>query len=136
MSKLTENTRHSQQEDSIDLGNFYPTHHVVLAFEQEQQAREVGGALRLAGFRNIREIDDKHMLSASQRGLDTVDLIASMGSSQKTVELHNRLAREGCHFLMVRAPSDDDTEKLMEIIRQNPFRLAQKYHRLIIQTLQ
>jgi hypothetical protein len=135
MSEVTEKSLKSQQENGADLGNFYPTHHVLLAFEQKQQADTARDGLRAAGFNEMREIDDREMISASQRGLDTASLIAAMGSSLKMVELHNKLAKEGCHFLLVKAPSDEDTEKLMTVIRKNPYRLAQKYKRLVIQTL-
>lgn len=135
MGEVTEKTLLQQQEDGSDLGNFYPTHHVVLAFEKKEQADNVCDRLREAGFNDIRAIDDQQMIIASQRGLDTASPIAAMGSSLKMVELHNELAKEGCHFLIVKAPSNDDTEKLMAIVRKSPFRLAQKYKRLVIQTL-
>ena len=136
MSEVTEKSLQAQQEDGADLGNFYPTHHVLLAFEKKPQADEARDALSSAGFSEIREISDRQMVEASQRGLDTASLIAAMGSSLKMVELHNKLAKEGCHFLLVKAQSDEDTEKLMTVVRQNPFRLAQKYKRLVIQTLE
>jgi len=135
MSEVTEKSLHAQQEDGSDLGNFYPTHHVLLAFEQKEQADQVRDGLREAGFKEIREIDDTQMAKASQHGLDTASLIAAMGSSLKMVELHNKLAKEGCHFLLVNAPSDEDTEKLMSVVRKGPFRLAQKYKRLVIEML-
>jgi hypothetical protein len=135
MSEVTEKSLKSQQEDGADLGNFYPTHHVLLAFEQKQQADQTRDGLRQAGFSEIREIGDRQMVEASQHGLDTASVIAAMGSSLKMVELHNKLAKEGCHFLLVKAESNEDTEKLMTVVRRNPFRLAQKYKRLVIEML-
>lgn len=135
MSEVTEGSLLSQQEHGADLGNFYPTHHVLLAFEKKEDADSTRDGLRQAGFSEIREIDDRQMMDASQHGLDNANLIAAMGSSMKMVELHNQLARQGCHFLLVKAQSDEDTEKLMSVVRKVPFRLAQKYRRLVIQTL-
>jgi hypothetical protein len=135
MSEVTEKTLLQQQEDGSDLGNFYPTHHVVLAFEKKEQADDVRDQLREAGFNEIRAIDDQQMIAASQRGLDTASPIGAMGSSLKMVELHHELAKKGCHFLIVKAPTDEDTEKLMSIVRKGPYRLAQKYKRLVIQML-
>ncbi len=136
MTQTENKSLNEQQEDGNDLGNFYPTHHIVLAFDTAEQAQTAYDALTQAGFKEIRRFTDKQMQASSQRGLDTAGLIAAMGSSLKMVELHHRLASEGCHFLMVKAPSDDDTERLMKEIRKQPFRLAQKYHRLVIQTLE
>lgn len=136
MSEVQDQSLHELQEDGSDLGNFYPTHHVLLAFEQKAQADQTRDALKEAGFAEIREIDDQHMISASQHGLDTASVIAAMGASLKMVELHNKLAKEGCHFLLVKAKSDEETEKLMAVVRKQPFRLAQKYKRLVIETLE
>ena len=135
MTEVKDQTLHELQEQGTDLGNFYPTHHIVLAFDNASQSKQAREGLEAVGFKEIRAFTDQQMQSASQHGLDTAGVIAAMGSSLKMVELHNRLAKEGCHFLMVKAPSDDDTERLMQVIRKNPFRLAQKYHRLVIQTL-
>jgi len=135
MSHVTETSLDQQQKDGADLGNFYPTHHVLIAFEQRQQADAAHQALREAGFDQIRQIDDNTMASTSQKGLDSAGLFAAMGASLKMVELHLTLAKEGCHFLLVHAPSDEDTEKLMQVIRRGSFRIAQKYRRLVIETL-
>ncbi len=126
---------HDMQEDGSDWGNFFPRHHILIAFESQEQAGITHDALTRARVESVRSISDQEMISASQHGLDTAGLVAAMGSSLRMVELHNKLAREGCHFLLVKAESDDDTDRVMDIVRQRPFRLAQKYHRFIIQTL-
>jgi hypothetical protein len=131
----TEKSLHDLQESGSDFGNFFPKHHVLLAFEQEQQASDTQQALQDAGFEELKAIDDREMESASQKGLDSASPIAATGSSLKMVELHNKLAKEGCHFLLVKAEGDEQTEALMKIVRQRPFRLAQKYHRLVIEVL-
>jgi hypothetical protein len=131
----TEKSLHDLQESGSDFGNFFPKHHVLLAFEQEQQARDTQRALEEAGFKELKAIDDREMEAASQKGLDSASPIAATGASLKMVELHNKLAKEGCHFLLVKAEGDEQTEALMNTVRQRPFRLAQKYHRLVIEVL-
>lgn len=136
MTEVKDTSLNDLEEYGADLGNFYPTHHVLLAFERRSQAESVQSEAQAAGFVDIRFFDDHKMLKASQHGLDTAGLIAAMGSSLKMVELHNTLAREGCHFLLIKAESNEDTERLMAIVRQHHFRLAQKYRRLVIETLE
>ncbi len=135
MSQATHCSLDQQQQDGADLGNYYPTHHVLIAFEQSEQADVAHQALAEAGFDQIRQIDDKTMASASQKGLDSAGLLAAMGASLKMVELHLTLAKEGCHFLVVHAPSDEDTKRLMQVVRRGGFRIAQKYRRFVIETL-
>lgn len=134
-SKTTDKSLHELQESGSDLGNFFPKHHVLIAFEKEQQARDTEQALQQAGFDDIKAIGDQQMIAASQKGLDSASPIAATGASLKMVELHNKLAKEGCHFLLVKAKGDEQTELLMNTVRDRPFRLAQKYHRLVIETL-
>jgi len=38
--------------------------------------------------------------------------------------------------LMVKAPSDDDSERLMSVVREIPFSYAQKYHMLAMEDLE
>ena len=133
--KTKDKSLHEMQKSGWDLGNFFPKHHVLLAFEKEQQADETRRALEQAGYRDIKIISDIEMESASQKGLDSASPIAATGSSLKMVELHNKLAKEGCHFLLVKAEGDEQTEALMSTVRQRPYRLAQKYHRLVIEVL-
>ena len=45
------------------------------------------------------------------------------------------LAREGCHFLLIFAPDDDDQERAMQLLDGLAVRYAVKYHRLIIENL-
>ena len=122
--------------EEIDLGNFYPTHHVVLAFDQRSQADDAEETIRRAGFRDIRLVSDRQMRSALQHGRNSVPALPATGTSTKSVQLCQQLAEQGCQFLIVRAPSEDETQTLMNILQQHPCRLAQKYHRLVIQTLQ
>ena len=59
-----------------------------------------------------------------------------MGTEGATVNKYINLAREGHHALMVKARSDDDSERLMSVVREFPFSYAQKYHMLAIEDLE
>ena len=135
MSKVDESL-HEQEENGADLGNFYPTHHVLVAFDSAAQAGDALETAKSAGFDELRQISSSEMASAARHGLETAGVLAALGSSLKMVELHKTLADEGCHFVLVKAPSDEDTERLMSQIRRKPFRMAQKYRRLVIEMLE
>lgn len=135
MSEVTDKSLNQLHEAGDDVGNFYPRGHVVLAFESPEQARNTEQAVREAGFTDVAAFTDRQVIEATQKGLDSAGITAALGASLKMVEIQNKLATEGCHFLLVKAPKEEDSERLMEVVRRRPFRLAQKYHRLVIETL-
>lgn len=46
------------------------------------------------------------------------------------------LARDGHHGVMVKAPSDAHTERLMSAVKELPLSYGQKYHMLAIEDLE
>ena len=61
--------------------------------------------------------------------------LPSVGTEGQSVRRYVQLAREGWHGLMVHAPTEADTERVMEVLRTVPLPYAQKYHRLAIEDL-
>ncbi len=124
-------------ENGADMGNFYPLHHVFVAFPGEQEARQAQAALLEDGFSaaDCRVFNNREVADATQRGLDSAPLWGATGASLKDVQLQHQLALEGCHFLLVNAPSEAETESVMHAAHQGHFRVAQKYRRLVVEQL-
>lgn len=120
-------------------GVFYPTGYAFLMFPDAENAEQAASELEAAGF-----ADRDVMLLTPQVVLKEIGMIdgestvalPSVGTEGATVRKYIDLAREGHHALMVRAPSDDDTERLMKIVRELPFSYGQKYHMLAIEDLE
>lgn len=120
-------------------GVFYPTGYALVMFPDAENAENAGKKLEQAGFdeQSIMYLTPPVILREIGRidGESSVEL-PSVGTEGATVSKYINLAREGHHALMVKAPSDDDSERLMSVVRELPFSYAQKYHMLAIEDLE
>jgi hypothetical protein len=79
-------------------------------------------------------VDPASMEHEAEENLEQASFLsagASVPARQKQLEL----AREGCHFLLIFAPDDEDQERAMQLLDGLAVRYAVKYHRLIIENL-
>jgi hypothetical protein len=120
-------------------GVFYPTGYAFLMFPDLKTAEEAGQKLEASGFssQDVMLLKPAEILRQIGKidGDSTVEL-PSVGTEGATVQKYIRFAREGHHALMVKAPSDDDAERLMTVVREFPFSYGQKYHMLAIEDLE
>ncbi len=120
-------------------GVFYPTGYAFIMFPEGAQAEEAARELEESGFDGeaIMLLEPDTIL----REIGKVDgesdvVLPSVGTEGHTVKTYVKLAREGQHGLMVRAPSDKETERVMAVVRKQPFSYAQKYHMLAMEDLE
>ncbi|MEP6965548.1 MAG: RNA-binding protein [Polaromonas sp.] len=120
-------------------GVFYPTGYAFLLFPDEQNANQAGAELEAAGF----DSQDIMLLSPEVilREIGKVDgesdvALPSVGTEGATVRKYVDLAREGHFALMVKAPSDKDTQRVMAAVASLPFSYGQKYHILAMEDLE
>lgn len=120
-------------------GVFYPTGYAFLMFPDAEKTEQAARELEAAGFgdQDVMLLTPKVILReiGMIEGESTVEL-PSVGTEGATVRKYIDLAREGHHALMVKAPSDDDAERMMRIVREFPFSYAQRYHMLAIEDLE
>lgn len=119
-------------------GAFYPTGWVVAMLPSEQDVEQAARQLSEQG------LDDDHLMHLPPEVLrrelagavGESDLpLPSVGTEGQSVRRYVALAKQGQHGLMVHAPGDEDTERVMQVLRQWPVSYAQKYHRLAIEDL-
>lgn len=120
-------------------GVFYPTGYVFLLFPDAQDAEQAGHELEAAGFdsQDIMLLPPDVIL----REIGKVDgesdvVLPSVGTEGATVRKYVDLAREGHCALMVKAPSDKDTLRVMAVAGRLPFSYGQKYHILAMEDLE
>ena len=120
-----------------DFGAYYPTGSVVLAFPDAEAAMATRSALLTGGYDDAecRFLDCEAMQQAMAHNLEHGGVLASLGSSQEMMARYRDLATEGCAFLIVRAASKAESDRLMRVVRRGPFALAQKYHTLAIEDI-
>lgn len=119
-------------------GVFYPTGYAFIMFPEAGQAEQAARELEDQGFdrQAIMLLTPQDIL----REIGKVDgdsdfMLPSVGTEGATVQKYVALAREGQHALMVHAPSEKETERVMAVVRKQPFSYAQKYHMLAMEDL-
>ena len=120
-----------------DFGAFYPTGHLVVAFNEERDAQQVLQSLRGQGpaFDGSLYLSAQQMQKLAEQNLAEAGVIASMGTSLTTVQAFLDVARQGASFLILTTPDDQTTQQAMDAIHRVPFMLAQRYHSLAIEDM-
>lgn len=119
-------------------GVFYPTGYVFAMFPSERDARGVGEAIERAGLSDkpLMLLDPATILQEVVRTVGSADIpLPSAGTEAATVRQYAALASQGHWALMVHAPDADETEAVMQHVRQAPFSFAEKYRKLVIEDL-
>jgi len=129
---------HHQKEANkfLEGGVFYPTGHIVAAFENAAAAKEAQAVLTRGQWPedHVLYVDAASMADEAEENLQDASFLsagASVPARQKQLELANA----GCHFLLIFAPDTDDQERAMALLDGHPVVYAAKYNRLIIENL-
>ncbi len=118
---------------------FYPKGYLVVMFEKADDAKAVAEKLEAAA------IDMSEAMLVSPEAVlekifptteDVDDVLPSPGSEGGTARRFAQLARQGHTMLMVPAKSNDAAALAMDVIRQVPFSIAEKYSTFIIEDME
>lgn len=129
--------RLSKSDAPMSFGVFRPIGHVVVAFQSDAIAAEAAALLRAQGF----DVEDVLQYSADEEGnlmslmLDHASGVAGFGYEVTLMRRYQELAHEGCGWLVVYAPDDDHAQRVAAVAQRFGARLAERYHRLLIEDL-
>lgn len=120
-----------------DFGTFYPTGHMVVAFQQAEDAHRVMHDLEALEHRpvDMLEVGPREMADFAQKNLQEAGVLAGMGTSVPTLRAFLEAARSGATFLILPTSDRLTAEHVMQAIHHVPFMLAERYHRLAIETV-
>ena len=118
-----------------DFGAFFPTGHMVVAFQQPQDAHQVMHELEASGRVEVLELSPQEMADFAEKNLHEAGFIANMGTRLATVQPFLDAARAGATFLILPTPDSQTAEHVSQAIHHVPFVLAERYHRLVIETV-
>lgn len=119
-------------------GQFYPTGHIVMMLPDANAAQAAARALVDAGIAedDISLITPEVMMSQIVRTVGSSDMpLPSAGTEADTVRRYAQYASQGHHGLLVKAPDNEDSERVMAALRGHPVSHAQKYRMLVIEDL-
>ena len=121
------------------FGVFTPIGHVVLAFATDTDAARAREALLTGGYEadEVLQFRSDEVIADAEQTRDNLGLLARMGLNMEWPEVERdvQLAQQGAAFLVVYAPSDAETNRIMTVARRFNATLARKYHRLAIEHL-
>ena len=119
------------------FGVFKPVGYIVASFRSEEDMARASAALQDAGFGADaqRRYSAVEMLRQADIDIQQASPLASVGQELNLVKAHRELARQGQCFLVVHAPSGEQTEKVAAVMRANHATRAQKYGTLMIEEL-
>ncbi|HYC33876.1 MAG TPA: hypothetical protein VEB59_16415 [Gemmatimonadales bacterium] len=127
-----------REAPSRQFGIFYPRGYVVVALPSTEAADRMRRTLLDGGYdeEDIKVLERERVLEGATADLEHLSLfVRALGSEPQVSEGHQRGAAEGHAFLVVYAPSDLDTERLMNVARRHGYVKAQKYDRFTISEL-
>lgn len=120
-----------------DFGTFFPSGHMVVAFEQAEDAHQVVHELEELAHQpvDVLELTPLEMAAFAERNLHQAGFISDMGTSLATLQAFLDAARAGATFLILPTPDNSAAERVSQAIHHVHFVLAERYHRLLIETV-
>jgi hypothetical protein len=119
------------------FGVFSPIGHVVLAFPSDTDATRAREALVGGGYAEdeVLQFTAAEVQADIEKTRPAVSILALMGAELDHQNLHFDAAKQGCAFLLVYAPSEAETDRVINVARRFHARLAHKYNRLTVEVL-
>jgi hypothetical protein len=118
-------------------GVFYPTGWMVLMVPGEQQAGDAARLLEQAGISGdaLMRLTPEDVLRelGGTEGDDSI--LPSAGTEGDTVRKITDLAAQGHHGLMVHAPHQEESDRVMAALQGVPISYGQRYRTLVIEDL-
>ncbi len=119
------------------FGAFKPVGYVVAALSDDAAAQQVVDALLESGF-ELRDLIQYALLDEHNQLrslIDNASEVAGFGHEIVLMRRYQELSKQGCSWLMVYAPEDEQGDRVGEVLRQHGALIATKYNRLLIQDL-
>lgn len=119
------------------FGVFKPVDHTVVTFADPAALESAAAALLTQGFlaEALTRYSPAQMLAQTASDLQTASPLASMGQELNLVKAYRDLAQEGCSFLVVHAPDDEQNVTLVTVARAAGAQAAQRYGSFIIEEM-
>jgi hypothetical protein len=119
-------------------GVFYPRGYVILTFESAEKAEEVRRLLVDGGYdeEDVHLLDRDRVMQGTSEDLKHLSpIIRALGSEGDLIRSHQQHAAHGDTFLLAYAPSDLDSQRLMNVAKRVGYLSANKYDRFTMTRL-
>lgn len=119
------------------FGVFKPVGHVIVSLPSAADAQGAYDALLSDGFDTSEVVfyTPEEMKRQAEIDIENAGMLASLGQELNLVKSHRDLAEKGHSFLVVRAPKDEQAQRVADISRRFNASRAQSYGHLLIEEL-
>lgn len=126
-----------EQQHPRTMGVFKPTGHVVMVLPTAEDADDLLDDLQLAAFGDeaISRYNPEQMEAQVAHDLAAASPLAHFGQEMNLLRTYGELAGQGAHFIVVRAPGDDQARQVAHLASRHHALRATHYGRLIIEEL-
>ena len=119
-------------------GVFYPRGYVIVTFDSAEKAEQVRRLLVDGGYEegDVQVLDRERVMHATSEDLKQLSpIIKALGNEGDLIRSHQKQAAHGDTFLLAYAPSDLDTQRLMNVVKRVGYEAANKYDRFTMTRL-
>ncbi len=119
------------------FGVFSPTGHVVMAFDNDEDAEHARQALFHSGYGgdDVTRYTKDEVLAEFERSEEQALNPLQLGQDVAKAEEYLDLARHGAGFLVVLAPEEESARRAVRIAKPLGLKFAEKYNRLTLEEL-
>jgi hypothetical protein len=119
-------------------GVFYPTGYMFVMLPRLEDAERLDHELHSSGYRDHDVMLVPPAAILQQIGATVshdFDTLPSIGTEAATVLEYERRARDGECAVMIHAPTQHDSDAVMDVVHTVPFSYATRYRTLVIEDL-
>jgi hypothetical protein len=119
-------------------GVFYPTGYMFVMLPRIEDAERLDHDLASSGYRghDIMLVPPATILQQIGGTVShDLDTLPSIGTEAATVREYERRAKEGDCAVMIHAPTQHDSDLVMDVVHTLPFSCATRYRALVIEDL-
>lgn len=128
-------TTFDKHNPPTSFGAFKPVGNLVAVFDDPDSAARARSDLSTGGYN-----DDELTLMRSVEFIQLLDkmredenAIAVLGSEMRKTDQFREAADQGASFLIVYAPSEQETHRVMHVVARYNYQFALKYGRMLIE---
>jgi hypothetical protein len=130
-------SRMDKHNPPTTFGVFKPVGHTVISFRTQEELHSAMQSLTALGFAAsaMVEYSAQEMLDLATAELHAAGPMANFGYELDLLKVQLALAEEGCSFLVVHAPDDEQAARVANLVDSMQPAAAQHYGRFLIQNL-
>jgi hypothetical protein len=108
-----------------------------MVFADDTNAEKARHALLQRGFNenDVTHYDRDEVMEEFEESEEYADDLVQIGQDVDKIDRYLEFAKQGCGFLVVRAPEEEKSKLAVNVVRSLNLKFAEKYNRLTLEEL-